>query len=285
MVGTYRLQLSPEFTFKDAEAILPYLHRLGISHLYLSPISEATPGSTHGYDVTDHNAIREDLGGREGFELLEKKAREFGLGIIIDFVPNHAGVGPENAYWQDVLAYGPHSLYASYFDIDWTPLKPELQEKILLPFLGSPYGDVFDRGEIGLSYADGWFYATYFAHRFALAPATYRHILGPALAGFLMGVTAPSALPIFFVVLFAACSVYAFIQARSSKDRIVEEPAHFVPMVHSTDAMLEMALEDQIRPADPASATDPADTGRADSVDDADTTLSDDPEPSSPSRP
>lgn len=184
MVGTYRLQLSPEFTFRDAEAILPYLHRLGISHLYLSPVSEATPGSTHGYDVTDHNAIREDLGGREGFERLELKAREFGLGIIIDFVPNHAGVGPENAYWQDVLAYGPHSLYASYFDIDWTPLKPELQEKILLPFLGSPYGDVFDRGEIGLTYLDGRFYATYFDHRFALAPATYRYVLGPALEGY-----------------------------------------------------------------------------------------------------
>ena len=184
MVGTYRLQLTPDFTFSDAERILPYLRRLGISHLYLSPINEATPGSTHGYDVTDHNAIRADLGGREGFERLERKAREAGLGIIIDFVPNHAGVGPENAFWQDVLAYGPHSLYSSYFDIDWTPLKPELQDKILLPFLGSPYGEVFDRGEIGLSFADGRFYATYFTHRFAIAPSTYRYVLKPALEEF-----------------------------------------------------------------------------------------------------
>ncbi|HEX7071013.1 MAG TPA: alpha-amylase family glycosyl hydrolase, partial [Rhodothermales bacterium] len=184
MIATYRIQLTPDFGFEQAEAIVPYLRRLGVSHLYLSPITEAVPGSTHGYDVVNHNAIREDLGGRPGFERLERSAREAGLGILLDFVPNHAGVGPDNAYWQDVLAYGPYSPYAAFFDIDWTPLKPELQGKILLPFLGDPYGDVFDRGEIKLDYADGRFYATYFGDRFSIAPTTYSRILGPALEGY-----------------------------------------------------------------------------------------------------
>jgi len=177
MVATYRLQLHPEFGFSDAERALPYLRQLGVSHLYLSPITEARPGSTHGYDVIDHNAVREEIGGREGFDRLVQAAYAEGLEIVIDFVPNHAGVGPQNSYWQDVLAFGPHSIYAPYFDVDWNPIKPELQGKILLPFLGNSYGEVLDGGELSLAYVDGYFYATYYESPYRLNPASYTHIL------------------------------------------------------------------------------------------------------------
>ena len=181
MIATYRLQLHPEFGFADARALLPYLKALGISHLYLSPITEARPGSPHGYDVIDHNAIRKDLGGREEFDRLVTAARESGLELILDFVPNHAGVGPLNSYWQDVLAYGPHSAFATYFDIDWEPIKPELKGKILLPFLGRPYGEVLDDGELQLTYNDGYLYVSYYENRYRLNPASYVAVLEDVL--------------------------------------------------------------------------------------------------------
>jgi len=184
MTATYRLQLTPDFGFADVEALVPYIKRLGVSHLYLSPISEARPGSDHGYDVIDHNAVREAFGGREGFESLRETAVEAGLGLVLDFVPNHAGVGPGNEGWQDVLAFGRHSAFAHHFDIDWGPLKPELQDKILLPFLGSTYGAALDDDEITLAYEDGRFYAAYYEHRFALSPRTYPQILDALLPDF-----------------------------------------------------------------------------------------------------
>ena len=141
--------------------------------MYLSPITEARKGSTHGYDVVNHNAVRADLGGREAFTELADACDELGLRIILDFVPNHAGVGPRNEYWQDVLAFGPHSPNARVFDIEWEPLKPELKNKILLPFLGRTYGEVLDEGELRITYEDGRFYASYYENRFALSPATY----------------------------------------------------------------------------------------------------------------
>lgn len=181
MIATYRLQLHPEFAFENVRELIPYFCRLGVSHLYLSPITEARRGSLHGYDVIDHNAVREDLGGREGFNALADEAQQAGLKLIIDFVPNHAGVGPRNRYWQDVLAFGPHSPHARVFDIDWQPLKPELHGKILLPFLGRPYGEALDDGELGIEYEDGEFYATYYESRFALNPSSYHRILAVIL--------------------------------------------------------------------------------------------------------
>ena len=184
MNATYRLQLTPDFGFAEVEALLPYLKRLGVSHLYLSPITEARPGSTHGYDVIDHNRVRSAFGGREAFESLRAAAVAADLGLVLDFVPNHAGVGPANEAWQDVLAYGPHSAYAHHFDIDWDPLKPELRGKILLPFLGDTYGTALDNGDITLTYADGRFYAAYYEHRFALSPRTYPQVLDALLPDF-----------------------------------------------------------------------------------------------------
>jgi len=182
MNATYRLQLRPGFGFDELRVLLPYFKRLGISHLYLSPLVEARPGSTHGYDVTDHNQVRAELGGAEGFARLLTSVRTVGLTLILDFAPNHEVVGPQNAHWQDVLMFGPYSPYARYFDIDWDPLKPELKQKILLPFLGNAYGDALDRGEITLVYEDGHFYAAYYAQRFPLAPQTYTQVLQVLLA-------------------------------------------------------------------------------------------------------
>lgn len=175
--ATYRLQLEPTFGFHQVRALIPYLQRLGISHLYLSPVTEAPLGSSHGYDVVDHNALRQELGGEDGFEALREACVTAGLAIVLDFVPNHAGVGPTNIYWQDVLCYGPHSTYATYFDVDWAPLKPELEEKLLLPFLGCPYGQALDGNEISVVWQDGRLAGAYFDHRFALRPESYATVL------------------------------------------------------------------------------------------------------------
>jgi (1->4)-alpha-D-glucan 1-alpha-D-glucosylmutase len=181
MIASYRVQLSPSFGFEDVARLVPYFRRLGVSHLYLSPITEAREGSVHGYDVIDHNKIRDELGGATEFQKLLEAVRQAGLAIILDFVPNHSGVGARNARWQDVLAYGPHSIHAKLFDIDWDPLKPELEAKLLLPFLGATYGEVIDRGEIKLANRNGTLVATYYDNSFALSPATYGAILGEAL--------------------------------------------------------------------------------------------------------
>lgn len=181
MNATYRVQLGPGFGFAEVQALLPYFRRLGISHLYLSPISASRADSTHGYDVTDHNQIREELGGEAGFEALRVAAVDAGIGLIIDIVPNHAGVGPHNAAWQDLLAYGPHSPSTFMFDVDWMPLKDELRGKLLLPFLGKTYGDALDSGEIRLVWEDGRLYAGYFDHRFALRPESYAAVLAELL--------------------------------------------------------------------------------------------------------
>ena len=184
MTATYRLQLRPDFPFAAAEALLPYLVRLGISHLYLSPVTEARHGSTHGYDVIDHNAVRAEFGGREGLDQLMDACHAAGLGVVFDWVPNHAGVGPRNEAWQDTLAYGPASPWAQRFDIDWDPLKPELVGKVLLPFLGQPYGDALEANDIRIAYDDGRFYAAYYDDRFALSPHSYAELLTAALPTF-----------------------------------------------------------------------------------------------------
>ena len=119
-VATYRLQLRKEFDFAAAADIVPYLAKLGISHLYLSPITAARPGSTHGYDVVDCNRLNPELGGEAGFARLSDVARAHGLGVIVDFVPNHMAASVENAWWYDVLRRGQGSHYARYFDIDAT---------------------------------------------------------------------------------------------------------------------------------------------------------------------
>ncbi|MEW2297468.1 malto-oligosyltrehalose synthase [Streptomyces sp. NPDC006743] len=145
--ATYRLQLQPAFPFTAAAAAVPYLASLGVSHLHLSPVLEAVPGSPHGYDVVDHTRVRGELGGEEGLRALSRTAREHGLGLIVDIVPNHMAMVPRHnpALWE-VLREGPASPYARWFDIDW-----EAQGgKVLLPVLGGPLGE-----ETGHLKADG----------------------------------------------------------------------------------------------------------------------------------
>ncbi|MEU3339663.1 malto-oligosyltrehalose synthase [Streptomyces sp. NPDC006668] len=137
--ATYRLQLQPEFPFAAAASAVPYLASLGVSHLHLSPVLEAVPGSAHGYDVVDHARVREELGGEEGLRALARTAREHGLGLVVDIVPNHMAMAPRHnrALWE-VLREGPKSPYARWFDIDW-----EAQGgQVLLPVLGGPLGSV-----------------------------------------------------------------------------------------------------------------------------------------------
>ncbi|MFV0405316.1 MAG: malto-oligosyltrehalose synthase [Propioniciclava sp.] len=152
-LSTYRLQLGPDLTFADAEAQLDYLEDLGVTDLYLSPILQAAPGSTHGYDVVDHSRVSEPLGGRRGFESLATAAHGRNLGIIVDVVPNHMGVPTpvyhNEALWS-VLAEGPQSPYAAWFD--GTDAADSGDDGILMPVLGDRIGTVIAQGEISLEY-------------------------------------------------------------------------------------------------------------------------------------
>ncbi len=182
--GTYRLQLHRDFKFKDAMALVGYLHDLGISDCYLSPITEARPGSIHGYDVIDHGVLNPELGSEDDFEKFAQMLRTRGMGIVQDIVPNHMSIGdPANQWWNDVLENGPSSPYADFFDVDWNPPKHDLANKILLPVLGEQYGKVLENKEIQIAYdnGSGTFRARYFDHSFPLAPRSLQWILKPAL--------------------------------------------------------------------------------------------------------
>jgi len=176
--ATYRLQFNTAFTFDDATAIIDYLDRLGISHCYASNYFKAVPGSTHGYDVADPTRLNPEIGDRDSYTRWVKTLRAHHMGHIIDMVPNHMGIArSSNPWWQDVLENGPSSQYASFFDIDWHPLKQELEDKVLLPILGDSYGAVLERQEITLHYVNGAFSAHYFDTVLPIAPGTYDRIL------------------------------------------------------------------------------------------------------------
>jgi len=177
--ATYRLQLHAEFTFDDATAIVEYLHALGISHAYASSYLTAVPGSRHGYDVADPTRINPEIGNDESYRRWVGTLRAHGMGHIIDLVPNHMGIAKSaNPWWQDVLENGPSSLYARVFDIDWHPLKPELENKVLLPILGASYGVVLERQEITLRYEEGGFSLHYYETTLPVAPGSYARVLG-----------------------------------------------------------------------------------------------------------
>jgi (1->4)-alpha-D-glucan 1-alpha-D-glucosylmutase len=179
-LATYRLQLSAGFTFADATDLVPYLKSLGISHLYASPFLKARTGSTHGYDIVDHNAINPEFGGEAGFRALSRALAAADIGLILDFVPNHMGVGyADNAWWLDALEWGEKSPHAAAFDIDWDLLPHRRGGGVLLPILGAPYGQVLENGEIVLKYdaAHGSFSAWYYEHRLPIRPDRYGDLL------------------------------------------------------------------------------------------------------------
>ncbi|MGE3678948.1 MAG: malto-oligosyltrehalose synthase, partial [Burkholderiales bacterium] len=178
--ATYRLQFGSGFTFDDACAVLPYLARLGISHVYCSPILRARPGSTHGYDIVAHDEINPEIGGREGFERFAAALHAHGMGQLLDMVPNHMGVlGADNTWWMDVLENGQASPYARYFDIDWHPVDADLEGKVLVPVLGGHYGNLLAAGELALGFEAeaGTFVLRYHEHRFPLDPCSYPAVL------------------------------------------------------------------------------------------------------------
>ncbi len=176
--ATYRLQFNRAFTFRDARRIVGYLHDLGISDVYASPYFRARADSTHGYDIADHNSLNPAIGGEAEYRAFVRELHARGMGQLLDFVPNHMGIGePANAWWMDVLENGPSSLYADFFDIDWQPLKPELRNRVLLPILGDQYGVVLENGELRLDYQDGAFLIRYYDTALPLAPPTATRIL------------------------------------------------------------------------------------------------------------
>jgi len=183
--ATYRLQLTGAFGFDAAAGLVLYLKSLGVSHLYASPFLKARPGSTHGYDVTDHNALNPELGGEEGFTRLCDALAAADIGLILDFVPNHMGINyADNVWWLDVLEWGPKSPRATSFDIDWALLPYRRDGGVLLPILGVPYGKALEGGEIVLKYdpAEGTFSAWYYQHRLPISPNRYGEILRTVIA-------------------------------------------------------------------------------------------------------
>lgn len=181
--ATYRLQFGPEMGFEDAAALAPYLAALGVSHVYASPWLKARPGSAHGYDIVDHRALNPELGDENAFRGMVEAFRSHGLGQIVDFVPNHMGVaGADNPAWLDVLEWGPQSVFAAWFDIDWGD-DPAAPEPLLVPVLGAQYGAALEGGVLRLRFdpEDGGFAVwAHDAHKLPVRPVDYSAILGDA---------------------------------------------------------------------------------------------------------
>jgi (1->4)-alpha-D-glucan 1-alpha-D-glucosylmutase len=255
--ATYRLQFTPDFGFRDATAIVPYLHDLGVGHMYASPYLKARPGSMHGYDVVDPNALNPQIGTPAEHAAMVAAAQAAGIGQILDFVPNHMGVGPDNPWWVDVLEWGERSPYAEFFDIDWRPLKPELQGKVLVPMLGDHYGRVLEGGEIKLLFDSGAgaFVVEYFDNRYPVAVKSYADILQRAvnrgaphlepLVGEFSAFAQPDALPADAIEMQPVLKRAAERKARLAQ--AAQDPA--------VAAAIARALEDfTVVPGDPRSA-------------------------------
>ncbi|OGW49149.1 MAG: malto-oligosyltrehalose synthase [Nitrospirae bacterium GWC2_57_9] len=176
--AAYRLQFNHNFTFRDAVRIIPYLQELGITDIYSSPFSKAQKGSLHGYDIVDHNTLNPEIGTEQDYAALTGELKRFGMGQLLDIVPNHMSIeSAENRWWSDVLENGRTSPHAGYFDIDWQPVKKELLNKVLIPILGDQYGRVLEDQELRLVFEEGAFAVCYFEHKFPILPKSYNFIL------------------------------------------------------------------------------------------------------------
>jgi (1->4)-alpha-D-glucan 1-alpha-D-glucosylmutase len=184
-LSTYRLQFGPRFRLADAVDLVPYLDALGVSHVYASPLLKARPGSEHGYDITDHNTINPEIGAWDDFVRFTDTLRARGMGLVLDFVPNHMGIGKaDNAWWLDVLEAGPSSPYADFFDIEWMPQRVELRGKVMLPLLGGHYGAALVGGELKLRFdaGEGSLSVWYHDHRLPLRARSYAAVIRRQLA-------------------------------------------------------------------------------------------------------
>ncbi len=179
--STYRVQFNPGFRFVDGRDLAPYLSELGITDLYSSPRYKARRGSSHGYDITNPLRVNPELGSEEDFDEMAEKLRHYGMGLLLDTVPNHMAASYENPWWMDVLENGKASAYAGYFDIDWHPPAAKaafLQEnRVLLPILGDLYGNVLAARQFTLKFEDTGMYVRYFDVRLPLDPKSYATVL------------------------------------------------------------------------------------------------------------
>ncbi len=176
--STYRLQMLGHLRFEDARGLADYLSELGIGALYLSPIFRACRGSTHGYDIVDPRQLDPQLGTEDDFRGFAESVREQGMGIMLDLVPNHMGIDdPHNVWWRDVLENGPASQYASFFDIDWSPPKAALHDRILLAVLGDQFGKVLEEQQLQLLYEDQTFQIRFYQRRYPTDHRTWVPIL------------------------------------------------------------------------------------------------------------
>lgn len=181
-LSTYRIQFHNGFGLQQARELADYLHDLGVSHLYASPLLEARPGSAHGYDIINHDRLNPEIGNEEDLRALVADLNARGMSIVLDIVPNHMGVSTATPWWRDVLQHGRASEYSEFFDIDWNPLKPELHNKLLLPVLGDQYGQELEQGKLQIQEKDGELVVQYYDHDFPLDPQTLPLIfeaLGP----------------------------------------------------------------------------------------------------------
>jgi (1->4)-alpha-D-glucan 1-alpha-D-glucosylmutase len=266
--ATYRLQLHRGFTFADATRLIPYLAELGISHCYCSPYLKARPGSLHGYDIIDHGAFNPEIGAPEDFERFIATLAAHRMGHILDMVPNHMGVmGRDNRWWLDVLENGPASRFADYFDIDWSPPKPALQDKVLLPVLGDHYGNVLDRHELALVFAAeaGTFSVDYYEHRFPVDPGEYPRILGRHLD--ILETRMPAGRPS-LVEFQSLITAFGNLPPRSdrseeavtARNRDKELLKQRLAALHSQDADIDWYLQELLREFN-GTPDYPADTG------------------------
>ncbi|MBX6320233.1 MAG: malto-oligosyltrehalose synthase [Rhodospirillaceae bacterium] len=248
--ATYRLQLNRAFGFDDARAIVPYLADLGISHLYASPFLKARPGSTHGYDITDHAQLNPEIGDAGAFDALIATLHAHGMGLILDFVPNHMGIGGnDNEWWLDVLEWGQRSPFAPFFDIDWQSSEAALSGKVLLPILGDHYGSVLTRGELTLRLdaERGTFSVWYFQHRLPIALRHYPQLLRavakelPAEAGEAAS-TLAALESAFAAIEQAAPTVQAQALARVQANELKQRLAHLVQHEPAVMAAVEAVL-------------------------------------------
>src|SRR6202050_3956962 len=180
--ATYRLQLHKDFGFAAMAETASYLARLGVSHAYFSPYLKARPGSAHGYDIVDHGQLNPELGDEAAFQRMSAALKAHQLGHILDFVPNHMGVGgADNPLWLDVLEWGADAPHAGWFDIDGDPERRYLHNKVLVPLLADQYGIELERGVLRLQFdaTEGsfavWAYGT---HKLPISPPHYARILG-----------------------------------------------------------------------------------------------------------
>jgi (1->4)-alpha-D-glucan 1-alpha-D-glucosylmutase len=170
--ATYRLQFHRDFTLRDAQALVPYLDALGISHVYASPLLTARKGSPHGYDGCDPTRLNPELGTEADLESLVRALHERGMGLVLDIVPNHLAASPENPWWWNVLQLGPASAYANYFDIEWHSPDPLLNGKVLLPVLGDELERVLERNELKVVCEGDEVVVRYYDHRFPVSPGS-----------------------------------------------------------------------------------------------------------------